>query len=208
MIEKLGNAGYALTILSGKAISDLTEDLECSDYFGCNFLLGTFNVKFRKAKTTPKKIGQFVTLWKRNSNGQTEPFCTEDDFDFYVIATEENDASGFFLFPKQILVKRQILTDGNVEGKCGFRVYPDWSVPENAQAKKTKSWQTEYFIDLDASEISKSEKYNAIVSLSGFSSKSKKKADIKSTLFDLWNWLWLIVIHFGQSPELIFFLEK
>ncbi|WP_312390958.1 MepB family protein [Chryseobacterium sp.] len=130
-------------------ISDITKDLECDEYFGCHFKLDQFNIKFRKAKVTPKKIGQFVTLWKRNpETKETEPFQYNDDFDFYIIYTEHENHQGFFLFSKKALIQHQILTTESKEGKRGFRVYPDWDIAENKQAIKTQNWQQKSFINL------------------------------------------------------------
>jgi hypothetical protein len=130
------------------AVLDITKDNECDEYFGYHFKLNQFNIKFRKSKVTPKKIGQFVTLWKRNpETKETEPFEIDDNFDFYIIAAEFNNEYGFFFFPKNILGKNNILRDNTKLGKRGFRVYPDWDIPENQQAKKTKQWQTEFFIN-------------------------------------------------------------
>lgn len=55
-------------------ISNFQADLECEEYFGYNFQLNTAKVKFRKAKITRKKIGQFVTLWRRNANAYHRTF--------------------------------------------------------------------------------------------------------------------------------------
>ncbi|WP_267402639.1 MULTISPECIES: MepB family protein [unclassified Chryseobacterium] len=130
-------------------ISDITKDLECDEYFGYHFKLDQFNIKFRKAKVTPKKIGQFVTLWKRNpETKETEPFQYNDDFDFYIIYTEHENHQGFFLFSKKALIQHQILTTESKEGKRGFRVYPDWDIPVNKQAIKTQNWQQKSLINL------------------------------------------------------------
>ncbi|WP_435524173.1 MepB family protein [Chryseobacterium indoltheticum] len=67
-------------------------------------------MKFRKAKVTPTKVGQFVTLWKRNLiSKETEPFTSADSSDFYFILTETSENFGFFFFTKDILIKNQIL---------------------------------------------------------------------------------------------------
>lgn len=139
-IESLVFKNLQLTILNIKI------DLECEEYLGYNFSLGHFKIKFRKAKITPTKNGQFVTLWKRNSNGKTESFTFSDDFDFYIIFAEQENNSGFFIFPRKILAEKQIISDQK-EGKRGFRVYPNWDRPESKQAEKTKNWQTKFFID-------------------------------------------------------------
>lgn len=129
-------------------ISKLHEEQESKEYFGCNFQLNSFQIKFRKAKVTPTKIDQFVTLWKRNPiSKETEPFTSEDTSDFYLILTETSENFGFFLFNKDILIKNQILSTDLKDGKRSFRVYPRWDIPQNKQAIKTKNWQSEFFID-------------------------------------------------------------
>lgn len=75
-LEQLQNSIFSKLNL---IISRLQPDSECEEYFGHSFQLNQFSIKFRKAKITPKKIGQFVTLWKRNPESkQTEPFTSED----------------------------------------------------------------------------------------------------------------------------------
>ncbi|MBD3906167.1 MepB family protein [Chryseobacterium sp. Ch-15] len=134
----------------GLVISNLHQDQESKEYFGCNFQLNSFQIKFRKAKVTPTKVGQFVTLWKRNPiSKETEPFTSEDPSDFYLILTETSDNFGFFLFTKDVLIKNQILSTDFKDGKRGFRVYPNWDIPQNKQATKTQNWQTQFFINFD-----------------------------------------------------------
>lgn len=146
----------------GLIISNLHQEPECEDYFGFNFQLNHFQIKFRKAKVTPTKTGQFVTLWKRNTiSKETEPFTSEDSSDFYLILTETPENFGFFLFTKDILIKNQILSTDFKEGKRGFRVYPDWDIPQNKQATKTQNWQTQFFID--CSQENYLEKFSSIL---------------------------------------------
>ncbi|WP_413533807.1 MepB family protein [Empedobacter brevis] len=140
------------------SISNLEKDVECDEYFGYNFNVNELSIKFRKAKITPKKVGQFVTLWKRNNVKETEPFDENDEFDYYIIATEENSKLGFYIFPKSILIEKHILTSTRKEGKRGFRVYPNWVKTENKQAEKTQNWQQDYFVEtinnkVDSSQI-------------------------------------------------------
>ena len=142
-----------------KAI-DVTDELESEEYFGLNFKLAGRNIKFRKAKVTPKKLGHFVTLWTRNTEGKTEPFNECDDFDFCLIVAEEEDQFGFFLFPKHVLIEKQILTTEIKEVKRGFRVYPVWAKTTNTLAKKSQNWQTKYFINLRNIERNNLEKLN------------------------------------------------
>lgn len=143
-------------------VSELNTDAECEEYDGYNFRLENKKVKYRKAKITPKKIGQFVTLWKRNAAVQTEPFHVDDDFDFYLIAVEKGERFGVFVFPKKILGERNILSNSQKEGKRGFRIYAGWDKPESKQAEKTKSWQCKYFIELGDDELENREKFDLL----------------------------------------------
>lgn len=156
------NTPILLKKLFGKfklEISTIEPDLECEEYFGYNFQLDTAKVKFRKAKITPKKIGQFVTLWRRNEEGIPEPFNVDDKFDFLIIYVEKDEQKGFFLFPKLVLAEKQILLNGAKDGKRAFRIYPKWDIPENKQAEKTKTWQIEFFIDLNNDENEQQEQF-------------------------------------------------
>lgn len=148
----------------GQKITNLTPEKECEEYLGYNFTLNTLSFKFRKAKTTPKKVGQFVTLWKRNSEKQTEPFNETDTFDFFIFVAEQDEKLGFFIFPKALLIEQHILTTKLKEGKRGFRLYPTWAITANKQAKKTQTWQTNYFIDLTTPEQNSIEKLKTLLS--------------------------------------------
>ncbi len=132
----------------GFKLSSIEAELESQEYFAANFKLEGHNVKFRKAKITPKKTGQFVTIWKRNPKGITEPFAISDTFELYVIATQQNLNFGLFIFPKRVLFENGILSDTSKVGKRGIRVYPTWDVTTNKQAQKTQLWQTAYFLEI------------------------------------------------------------
>jgi hypothetical protein len=123
-------------------------ELESQEYFAHNFKLGISNVKFRVAKITPTKTGQFVTIWKRNERGITEPFNISDEIDFCIIAARQGINLGFFIFPKKVLHENGILADKTKDGKRGIRVYPTWDLTTSKQAKKTQEWQAKYFIEL------------------------------------------------------------
>lgn len=136
----------------GLNLTDIESDKECEAYSGVNFRLNDRRVKFRKAKITPKKTGLFVTLWKRNLTGETEPFSTSEPIDFYIIAAEKDQNPGFFLFPKAVLAEKRILTENGKEGKRGFRIYTVWDFLESKQAEKTRKWQNDFFVDLTSNE--------------------------------------------------------
>lgn len=127
--------------------SHYKEHPEAIEYYGHEYVFGKKKYIQRTAKTTPKKVGQFVTLWKRNKQGITIPLSCEDDFDFVMILCLNGEKSGRFLFTKEVLLKNNILSAPNVSntGKRGFRVYPNWDQPLNRQAISTQSWQIKYF---------------------------------------------------------------
>ena len=129
-------------------LSNVEPESESQEYFAHNFQLNAHKVKFRVAKITPTKTGQFVTIWKRNQDGITVPFDVSDDYDFYIIATRKENNFGVFIFPKIILHQKEILSDETKDGKRGIRVYPPWDKTTNKQAQKTQNWQTKYFLNL------------------------------------------------------------
>lgn len=130
------------------SLKNIESETESQEYAAHTFQLKEYKVLFRKAKITPTKTGQFVTLWKRNEKGITEPFHLTDEFDFYLIATRTPGKFGVFIFPKNVLHEHRILSDETRDGKRGIRVYPIWDETTNKQAQKTQIWQTEYFLDL------------------------------------------------------------
>ena len=155
-----------LSQLTDKNITNFATDAECLEYSGCSFKLDDLKVKFRQAKVTPKKVGLFVTLWQRNNENKTEPFNLNDPFDFYIIAARQEDHFGFFIFSKDLLSDKNILTNSKKEGKRGFRVYPDWTETVNNQAPKTKAWQTNYFINCNENNQTINEKLNSLMNKS------------------------------------------
>lgn len=122
---------------------------EGKEYCAKEFELDGMKCMYREAKITPKKIGQFVTLWNRNSDGITQPFCDTDSFEWVFIVTKTTEELGVFIFPKSVLINQKILTSSKGEGKRGFRVYPSWDIAKNKQAIKTQIWQLNHFVLLE-----------------------------------------------------------
>ncbi|GJM07075.1 MAG: hypothetical protein DHS20C10_08090 [marine bacterium B5-7] len=141
--------------------SPMLPERESVEYGACSFELNDLKVRFRVGKVTPTKIGQFVTVWKRVGRGPIQPYDASDAVDFFVITTKVDDKLGQFVFPKAILIEKDIFSVDEKGGKRGFRVYPPWDKAENKQAKKTQEWQLNYFLDmsqdgeLDKARVSK-----------------------------------------------------
>lgn len=136
----------------GLDLTNLKLDVESSAYEACSFELNDKKIQYRLAKITPRKIGQFVTVWKR-SNGLTVPFSLLDDFDFVIIAAKREHNFGQFIFPKLILAEMGIITINRQLGKLGFRIYAPWDKVTNKQAEKTQIWQAKYFFSIDSKTL-------------------------------------------------------
>ncbi|TGM01097.1 MepB protein [Leptospira barantonii] len=119
---------------------------ESEDYNAASFTLNDKQVVFRLAKITPKKIGMFVTLWKRNKNGITAPYHKKDRVDLIIIEVRKLNRVAHFVFNKEILIEKGIFTS-NKEGKRGFRIYPTWESPSSKQAHASQVWQSRYFFE-------------------------------------------------------------
>ncbi len=120
---------------------DIVLDNESKEYKACDFLLNGKKIKFRQAKTTPTKAGQFVTLWKRTKDGPIAPYDINDEFDFVIISS----INGYFSFPKSALINQNIVSAENSSGKRAFRIYLPHETNLNKQATKSQNWQKKYY---------------------------------------------------------------
>lgn len=141
---------------NGFVLSAFVQESESKEYAASRFKLNHTKIIYREAKITPKKVGQFVTCWRRNTEGVTTPFDESDSIDFYLISVASENKLGLFVLPKTVLIQKGILSTLLKDGKRGFRVYPSWDPPQSKQALKTQLWQVKYFVDLNASNASSS----------------------------------------------------
>lgn len=133
---------------SNLIIQNFIQEAESEKYSACRFELNNQRICYRLANITPKKIGQFVTVWKRNSQGITVPYDVADNFDFFIITVIDGNNFGQFIFPKKVLHEKGFVSKEQQGGKRGMRVYPAWDKPQNAQALKTQKWQLLYFFEI------------------------------------------------------------
>ncbi|MFF2515566.1 MepB family protein [Streptomyces sp. NPDC058086] len=133
---------------SGFVCSLPVPEPESAEYAACAFTLDDRSVRFRVAKTTPAKVGQFVTLWQRSEEGPIRPFDADDGVDLFVISSCDDDGFGQFVFPREVLCEHNIVSCNGSGGKRGFRVYPPWVTTTNRQARSTQAWQVNYFFNL------------------------------------------------------------
>mgnify|MGYP003457577721 FL=1 len=132
----------------GFKFQNLVWNPESANYGACSFELNNKLIQYRVANITPTKIGQFVAIWKRNSEGITAPFDVADSLDFMIISVRDSENFGQFIFPKSVLVSHGIISQNEKGGKRGIRVYAPWDKPENKQAIKTQAWQVNYFVEI------------------------------------------------------------
>ncbi|WP_274310366.1 MepB family protein [Solibacillus daqui] len=131
-------------------IKNIREETQNSDYGAGIFQLNSKLVRFRVAKITPTKIGQFVSFWEKDNANKNQAFSFDNATDLLVINTfNDNGDFGQFVFPKEVLLKQNILKTANTKGKMAIRVYPSWDIPTSKQAIATQKWQSPYFVKID-----------------------------------------------------------
>ena len=123
-------------------------EVQNAEYGAYVFKLNALLIRFRVAKITPTKVGQFVTLWERIGDGPIQPYDISDPVDLFVISTRQGNNFGQFVFPKSILCDKHIVSNKGKGGKRAIRVYPPWDKPTSPQAQKTQAWQLKYFLDI------------------------------------------------------------
>jgi hypothetical protein len=128
--------------------SQPTMEPESAEYGAYTFELNGRAIRYRVAKTTPTKIGQFVTLWKRIGKGPIQPFDISDTVDFFIISTRNDNHFGQFVFPKSVLCDQDVISIKGEGGKRAIRVYPPWDKTTSKQAQKTQQWQMKYFLQI------------------------------------------------------------
>lgn len=129
------------------------EDKNAAIYGGCALMVNGKQVIFRIAKTTPTKLGQFVTLWKRIGTSLPLPFHEDDQIDLFVVNVRKENHLGQFIFPKSALIKEGVISSKNKKGKCAIRVYHPWDIVTSTQAIRTQKWQLQYFQSFTADQI-------------------------------------------------------
>lgn len=148
---------------SGFTISNFIADKESAEYNACAFNINAIKIVYRQAKITPTKNGQFVTVWKRISNGPIQPFDDNDAIDVVVVRVDKDAQSGCFIFPRALLCKQKIVTSNGVEGKRAFRVYPPWDIAQSRQAAATQKWQLDCFVEIKDGVFANTEKLNSLL---------------------------------------------
>ncbi|MEU6309987.1 MepB family protein [Streptomyces sp. NPDC047014] len=132
----------------GFVCSEPVAEAESAEYAAHTFRLDGLAVRYRAARTTPTKVGQFVTVWKREAGGPIQPFDVSDSVDLFVIGSRDGEHFGQFVFPPDVLRRHGVVAEGGRGGKRGFRVYPPWVATTNRTAAAAQAWQVECFLEV------------------------------------------------------------
>ncbi|MFJ6050888.1 MepB family protein [Streptomyces sp. NPDC092307] len=136
----------------GFSCSQPVPEAESADYAAHTFTVDGLAVRFRAARTTPTKVGQFVTVWKRSPEGPIQPFDAADPVDLFVISTRDGEHFGQFVLPLDALRRHGVVSTDGSGGKRAFRVYPPWVTTTNRQAGSAQKWQLDHFLPLPRPE--------------------------------------------------------
>src|SRR6478752_10602638 len=91
-------------------IKAIREEAQNSDYGAGIFQLNSKSIRFRVAKTTPNKVGQFVSFWEKDAAHKNQAFSYGKATDLLVINTfTSTNRFGQFIFPKEVLLKQKSL---------------------------------------------------------------------------------------------------
>lgn len=156
--EALGYINRTIFAPNHLIVTRVKEERQNSDYAAGRFKLSTGldtkTVRFRVAKQTSTKIGQFVTFWEKDANKTNQPYPFDEAPDLLVITVFRNNGMfGQFVFPKAILIKKGILRTNSTKGKMAIRVYPSWDSPTSTVAIQTQHWQLDYFFEVSNIDI-------------------------------------------------------
>ena len=132
----------------GFDVENLRREPESAEYAAYAFTLSGIEGRFRVAKTTPTKTGQFVTFWARNPAGPIRPYDLADPVEFLIVCVRKGGHFGQFVFSKSMLRHRGVVSTNHIGGKRAFRVYPPWDAALNRQAQRSQDWQRDVFLDM------------------------------------------------------------
>lgn len=136
---------------AGLKVESVQEEPQNAEYGAGVFQLNAASIRFRVAKTTPAKTGQFVVFWEKDEDSKNRAFSCEDAPDLLVINTFHpvTGELGQFVFPKDVLKRHLVLAAEGSKGKMAMRVYPDWDTATSKQAIAAQKWQLPYFSRMD-----------------------------------------------------------
>ncbi|AXI00948.1 mep operon protein MepB [Sporosarcina sp. PTS2304] len=146
-------------------VQSIQEEKQNAAYGAGIFQIASTTIRFRVANVTATKVGQFVAFWEKDEHDKNQPYSYEQAADLLVITTFASETEfGQFIFPKELLLKQNILRSSSTKGKMAMRVYPVWDRPTSKQAMNTQEWQLPFFVDMSHSHKVPKEKIRELYS--------------------------------------------
>lgn len=161
-IEAIMNYRNSVYTKCGLRMENFSPEAEGAAYGAHTFMFEGRKCLFRVAKKTPRKIGWFVTIWKRAGEGVILPYDQSDDVDFVVVAVSDDNYVGEFVFPKPVLLEKNLFSVGGVGGKRATRLYTPWDNTTSVLAIKAQAWQNEFFVNFDTHNSALREKIRSL----------------------------------------------
>ncbi|MFW8574161.1 MepB family protein [Corynebacterium pseudodiphtheriticum] len=96
---------------------------QSSDYESGLAQIEGFEWHVRTARNTPSKPGAFVAFWRRDIEGQFQPFSDDSMNSGLLVFVRNHAQRGVFRFSADHLAELGITAVGSQPGKRGFRVY-------------------------------------------------------------------------------------
>merc|ERR1719384_1130958 len=86
--------------------------------------------------------------WKRSGN-TIAPFDATDDIDLLIISVADAERTcGQFVFSKDVLISKGIMSTATKRGKNGTRVYPPFAETVVKEAIDAQKWQLQLFLPI------------------------------------------------------------
>jgi hypothetical protein len=116
ILKQVIEAQNSLYDICGFKFKNFIAENESAEYYAHSYSLESKNVRFRIAKKTPTKTGWFVTMWKRNQDKIIAPYDNSDQVDLFVVNIIDQGKIGQFVFPKSVLVEKNIFSSRSKGG--------------------------------------------------------------------------------------------
>jgi hypothetical protein len=164
MLGNLNILNKQVLEISGLKHSEPEKEVESSDYEAYSFKVNNKQVRYRHAKITPNKLGQFVTIWKRVGKNPIQPYDSSDNVELLLVTVKYKENYGCFVFPKSELCRQGVFSMNGKGGKRAIRVYPPWDKPQSKQAQKTQNWQLAFFAEIPENKSIDVKKFKSLFS--------------------------------------------
>ncbi|WP_347320365.1 MepB family protein [Rossellomorea sp. RS05] len=92
------------------------------EYEGFVLTLDDRTYRSRLARKTPRKNGYFTVFWRKGDDDRNRPYTLEECTDRLIITVLDQGKKGQFVFPKEVMALKGIVTTGSSKGKMAMRV--------------------------------------------------------------------------------------